>query len=260
MSDKEMAPIKFVQMRGSDVVFEIMQKIGYQFMTDFPAIGLPLCSGSSFQGYKSIIDETADVGLVSSEMPEDLAEWATKQGVNYSPVIIAYDAIAVIVHPSNPIKNLSVMDLREIFSGKVAKWKNVGWSNGGDIQVISQDPGRGTYVSWKKFVMGPNDHITLAAKLYLDNAMLVKAVAENPNAIAYLSTIQANEYKSNIISVNDIYPSLEAITKCKYPICRELQLLIRPNSAPEIQKLIEYCLAVNKGQKIIKDMGIASVE
>lgn len=260
MSNQNTDLKKFVQIRGSDALFEVIQKIGYQFMTDFPSIGLPLSPGSSSQGYKAVIDGTTDIGMVSSEMSEDMRKWATKQDVQYSYVLIAYDALAVITHPSNPIRNLSLMDLKEIFSGGVTKWKNFGWNAGGDIQVFSQDPSRGSYVAWKKFVMGPKEHITLGAKLFIDNFAIARAVSNNPNAIAYLSTIPAQETKSNIISVNNIYPSIEAITKCQYPICRELQLLKRANSSPDIQKFIDYCLSADKGQKIIKNMGVAPLE
>lgn len=228
-------------------------------MTDFPETALPGCRGGSFQGYKSIIDGTSDIGLVSSEMPDALRKWANKQKIEYTHTTIAFDALAVIINPLNPISNLSMSDLKEIFTGRISNWSTLGWSKGGDIKVFSQDPGRGGFVTWKHFVMGDKEHVTLGAKVLNGSSIVAKAISDNVNSIGYVGTITANKAKSKMISVNNVYPSLEMISSCKYPICRELQILSRSQPDPRIQKFINYCLSSTEGQAIIKRMGVASV-
>ena len=259
MSEIVSGPNHFVQIRGSDDLFKIIQKIGYQYMSELPSVGLPLCKSTSLEGYKTVIDGSADIGLASSELPEELIKWAAKQQVDYTKTLIAYDALAVVVNPLNPIKNLSMMDLKEIFSGRITHWKSFGWEAGGGIQVLSHESGRGSFVAWKKFVMGDKEHVTLVAKVFNDNRSLISELTKNPHAIGYLSSIPANENKLNILMVNGIPPSVEAITKCQYPICRELHLISRVNPSADINQFIQYCLLPNKGQAIIRQMGIAPI-
>ena len=259
MAETQSGPTKFVQIRGSDYLYRIIQKIGNQYMTDFPSVGLPLIKGGSLDTYKSIIDGTADIGLVSTDMPEDLHKWAKNQKVDYTSTLIAYDAIDAIVHPSNPIKNLSLIDLRAIYSGKILSWKELGWTAGGEIKVYSQEHVSGTYVAWKKLVMGEKVHITLSAEIFNEDKKVANEVAKNKHAIGYLSSIVAIDEKSNRLSINNIFPTVEAISKNNYPICRGLKLLSRSHSGSEVKHFIQYCLSPDKGQLIIQQMGLAGI-
>jgi phosphate transport system substrate-binding protein len=121
--------------------------------------------------------------MASGDLPAGLAKWALKQPAEYSQIIIAYDALAVIVHPANPLSNLSISDLREIFSGRITNWKSLGWGSGGEIQVCAHDASRGAFGTWRKFVMGDKDHVTFDAKIFESNLMLGDAVLANPHAI-----------------------------------------------------------------------------
>ena len=125
--------------------------------------------------------------------------------------------------------------------------------------MLSHHSGHGTYVTFKRFVMGDKEHITLSAKIDNESEAVIKEVTTNLHAIGYLSTIAANQSKVKIIAVNNIFPSLEAITKCQYPICRELYLLARKNCPPEVKQFIDYCLLPNKGQAIIRQAGVAPI-
>jgi phosphate transport system substrate-binding protein len=260
MSTTVVSPTKFIQFRGSDSVYGVVSKIGYQYMVDFPSVALPMTSGRTAEGYKTIINGTTDVGMASGDMPEGLDKWASKQNVEFSQTIIAYDALGVVAHPSNPISNLSIQDLREIFSGRVTSWKAFGWGAGGEIQVCSHDASRGAFGTWKKFVMGSKEHVTFDAKIFEDNVTLGEAVLANPHAIGYMISTVASKTKLKMLSINNIFPTQESISKCKYPVCQELRLLTRKNSNEQIQKFIEYCLAPDKGMAILKKLGIATPE
>ena len=251
---------KFIQLRGSDSVFELAQKIGYQYMTDFPAVGLPIISSRTYMGYKSLIDGTADIGMASSDMPLNLEKWASKKKVEFSQTVIAYDALAVITNPSNPIKNFTLLELKEIFAGHIKDWKELGWPAGGSIQVCSHEASRGSFGTWKKFVMGQKEHVTFKANIFEDNYSLGNYITKNRNAIGYLNSTVATKIQSNIIPVNGVAPTMESISNCKYPVCQELRLLTRNNSNEQIKHFVSYRLASDKGQSIIRKMGIATPE
>jgi phosphate transport system substrate-binding protein len=260
MPPAEVSPTQFIQFRGSDSVYEIVSKIGYQYMTDFPSVALPMSIGRSAEGYKAVINGTTDIGMASSDIPSALGKWASKQSVQYSQTIIAYDALAVVVHPSNPISNLSLHDLREIFAGRITSWKDLGWNFGGEIQACSQDASRGGFGTWRKFVMGTKDHITFDAKVFESNVAIVEAVLANPHAIGYIVSTVASKSKLKALSVGNIFPTQETISKCQYPICQELRLLTRKSPNEQIQKFIDYCLSSDKGMAILKKHGIATPE
>lgn len=260
MANTELSPTKFIQFRGSDSVYGLVSKIGYQYMVDFPSVGLPMTPGRTAEGYKAIIDGTTDIGMASGDMPAGLSKWASKQNVEFLETVIAYDALAVVVHPSNPVSNLSIQDLREIFSGRITNWKSLGWSAGGQVQVCSHDASRGAFGNWKKFVMGLKEHVTFDAKVFQDNETLSEAVLSDPHAIGYMASTAASKTKLKMISVNNVYPTQESISKCQYPVCQELRLLTRKNSNEQIQKFIGYCLAPDRGMAILKKLGIATPE
>lgn len=260
MANTELSPTEFIQFRGSDSVYDLISKVGYQYMVDFPSVGLPMTSGRTAEGYKAIIDGTTDIGMASSDMPEGLSKWALKQNVEFLETVIAYDALAVVVHPSNLVSNLSIQDLRDIFSGRITSWKSLGWSAGGQVQVCSHDASRGAFGTWKKFVMGVKEHVTFDAKVFQDNATLSEALLVNPHAIGYMASTVASKTKLKMLSVNNIYPTQESISKCKYPVCQELRLLTKKNSNEQIQKFIRYCLEPDKGMAILKRLGIVTPE
>lgn len=260
MPSTEATPSKFIQFRGSDSVYEMVSKIGYQYMIDFPNVALPMSIGRSLEGYKAVINGTTDIGMASSDMPAGLVKWAAKQPAEYSQTIIAYDALAVIVHPANPLSNLSISDLREIFSGRITHWKSLGWNAGGEIQVCAHDASRGAFGTWRKFVMGNKDHVTFEAKVFESNLVLGDAVLANPHAIGYMVSTVAAKSKLKMLAINNIFPTQESISKCQYPICQELRLLTRKNPSEHIQQFIDYCLAPAKGMAILKKHGIATPE
>jgi phosphate transport system substrate-binding protein len=106
--------------------------------------------------------------------------------------------------------------------------------------------------------MGEKEHVTFKANVFEDNYSLGNYVSKNRNAIGYLNATVANKIKANIISINGINPTLESISNSQYPICQELRLLTRNNSNEQVKHFISYCLASDKGQAIIRKMGIAT--
>jgi len=206
MSDTRSVPLKRIQIRGSESVTPAIQKIGYQFMTDFPSVILTLTKGNSLHGYKSIFDETADIGMVSVDMPDELLRRARDKNGQYKSTLIAHDAIAVIVHPSNPIKNLKLQELKRIFSGHARDWKDFGWMDGGKIELYSSHPNHQSFATWRRLVMGENHHITVNARTFIDSHEMNKEVATHPHAIGYTSWLSANTAGAQILLINDRYP------------------------------------------------------
>ena len=161
MTDAQSSSLKRLQIRGSESVTPLIQKIGYQYMTDFPSMELILSKATSAHGYKSVFHGTADIGMVSSDMPDELLRQIQDKNGEYKYTLVAHDALAVIVHPSHPIKTLKLQDLKRIFSGRAKDWKEFGWDDGGKIELYSPHPTQQSFATWRRLVMGENHHVTI---------------------------------------------------------------------------------------------------
>lgn len=256
MKEQAQTTYSYIQCRGSDTVLSIVQKIAADYMKEFPGARLPLLGGGTSRGYKCILDKTTNIGMVSSPMSSDMKKWAAKQPVEINYTVIAYDGLVAIVHASNPLTNLSLDQLQDVFTGKVTDWKALGWDKGGAIHVYSQDPGRGAYEPWKRIVAGESGFITLKAKV-INGSIIYKSVQEDQAGIGYLGLLTATKMHSKILSVNGVTPSVETIHGGTYPIRRELALVsVKGKVNPDIERFLAYCMDHDKGQAIIEKMGI----
>lgn len=259
MTDSQSSSLKRLQIRGSESVTPLIQKIGYQYMTDFPSVELSLSKATSVHGYKSIIQGTADIGMVSGDMPDELLRQLQDKKSDYKYTLIAHDAVAVIVHPSNPIKNLTLQDLKRIFSGRASDWKEFGWNDGGKIERYSPHPTHQAFATWRRLVMGENSHITIEAKTLNDSTAITQAVATNKQSIAYLSWVPAQAAGSTIVLIDNRHPSSETIAKRQYLLSQELQLFTKSDASDHVRRFLDYCTSPQTGQAIIRNMGWISL-
>ncbi|OIN01304.1 hypothetical protein A9236_09170 [Polynucleobacter sp. QLW-P1DATA-2] len=246
--------VHFIQLRGSSTVMKVMQRIGLKYMDENPNIRLPLLGGGTAMGYKSALDGTADIGMASGQIPQNIQLWASKHKLAIDEVSIATDGIAAIVNPANPINDLSLEQLHDIFTGSVTNWNALGKFSGA-INVVSHDPQLGTYEPWKRQVAG-KDHITLKAKVVNGLDSLMQAVSSDPLAIGYVGTTFLGKGKVKALAIDGFLPTYTNIKQQHYPIRNQLQLLAKSSAHNEVHNFIAYCLDPNKGQMMIKEMGL----
>jgi phosphate transport system substrate-binding protein len=244
----------FVQLRGSDTVLLLIKPIAYQYMTHFPENGILTMAGGTTRGYKTAIDGTTDIGMVSGGMNTEVAKWALKQNVKITSTPIAFDGLAVFVHSANPLANLTLEQLQDIFTGKITNWKQLGQPEG-PIQIYTQNPNRGSFETWRTVVMRNKEIITPRAQV-MDGLDIVSAVVSDPNGIGFTSPLNLTGKHIKLISINDHLPTPEAIHALNYPIHRALSLITHHKKDAATQAFIQYCLAPDKGQSIIKKLGL----
>jgi len=233
---------------------KLMQHIGMRYMDEHPNIRIPLLAGGTAMGYKSALDGTSTIGMASGQMPPNIQLWAHKYKYKIDEVTIATDGLAAIVNPANPINDLSLEQLHDIFTGSITNWNAFG-KYSGPINVVSHDPQLGTYEPWKRQVAG-KDHITLKAQVVTGTAALMQIISTDPFAIGYSGTTFLKKEKVKPLAINGFLPTYQNIKQHDYPIRNDLQLLVRPNHHKEVKEFIAYCLASDKGQAIIKELGL----
>lgn len=232
----------------------LIQPIAYQYMTDFPKIALPVTGGGTSSGYKCVLDGTTDIGMASGGMNIEIQKWAKKNHLKSKVIELAFDALAVFVHPSNPATELTLEDLREISTGAVTDWKELGLAPG-PIQVYTQNPNRGSYEAWRSVVLENQYSVTLKAKV-MDGRDIVSAVANDPRGIGFTSPVNLIGIPVKILSIDSYLPNAENIQKGLYPIRRSLSLVTPEKIKSATQEFITYCLDPQKGQAIIKNLGL----
>lgn len=241
-----------LQINGSTTVLPIAQKITEAYMKEYPDVGISLSGGGSGNGIKAIIDGTADIGNSSRFIKDEEVKLAVEKGAYPVPFAIAYDCIVPVVHPGSTIKDLTLEQLKAIYTGQVKNWKDVGGPDG-EIVVISRDTSSGTYEVWEEKVM-KKDRVFAGALLQASNGAIAQAVSKNKNAIGYLG-IGYVDKSVKALTVGGITGSEETTLNGKFPVSRPLFMFSRGWPSGDTLKFINYVLNPQKGQKFVKEAG-----
>jgi phosphate transport system substrate-binding protein len=242
-----------VHIRGSTSLMPITQRVAESFMRDYPDALVTVSGGSTYRGIKSVVDGTAEIGMASSEMNEELQHYATASGVDLVQHIVAYDAIIAFVSPSNPVSGLSTEQLEKIYTGEIKNWQEVGGRDA-PIDVTSLDPRTGGYESWKHLVLGPGVVMTPKAEIMEPKDMRAK-VAKDANAIGFAGLLNADGSVKHL-AVNGVFPTVENVTNKSYVLMRPLVLYTVKDASKGVLQFIEYYQAADKGQKAVKEKGL----
>jgi phosphate transport system substrate-binding protein len=243
-------------IKGSTTVLPIAEKISAAYMANNPGVTIEISGGGSGNGIKAIIDGTTDIGNASRFIKGKELNYALGRNIYPVPFRIAYDCIVPVVHPSNPVADLSVDELKQIYTGEVRNWSQFSGKNH-EIAVISRDASSGTYEVWKKKIMD-KAAIYPGAVLKPGNSEVVTEVSKNPDAIGYIGLGYYNSLVK-MLSVNGIKGNVATTLDGTYPISRPLYMFTRGWPCGETLKFINYVLEPGLGQKQVSSEGFVSL-
>jgi phosphate transport system substrate-binding protein len=240
----------FITFAGSTTVQPLAAQIGQAFNERYPEMILNIAAGGSTVGIAAIHDGTVDIGMASRELKPDEAEGITVHQ-------IAVDVLAVVVNAANPVENLTLTQLQDIYLGKIANWQAVG-GNDAPIVVVIRETNSGTRGAFDEIVLdksepaGQNLHIAITAG---DMAALV---AKETYAIGYVGFGNI-ETGMKALSVDGINPTEENVRNGSYQLTRPLLLLTGPLTQPIAQTYIDFALST-EGQNIVVEHGWVPVQ
>lgn len=240
-----------IQVSGSTTVLPVMQKISESFMKTHPGVTVELSGGGSGNGIKALVDGLTMVAMSSRQIKSGEAKLAQSKNVQPHEIAVAVDAIVPVVNPENPVKNVSVEQLREIFKGKIENWKELGGEDK-KIVLVSRDTSSGTYETWESLVM-KKQRITPRALLQASNGAVVQVISKNPNAIGYVGIGYLGS-KIKALQIDGVDATTETVLTKKWPLSRELYLYTNGTPSGETKKLIDYSLG-SEGQRLVKEAG-----
>ncbi len=240
-----------ITITGSTTVLPIAQKAAEDYMKKHPEVRISVAGTGSGDGIKAVIDSTADIGDASREMKPKEIQRAKKKGVNPKQFVVALDCIVPVVHPGNPVSNMSLDQLNAIYVGKVKNWKQVG-GNDKPIVVISRDSSSGTFEVWNHHVL-KKARLRPDAQLQASNGAVAQAVAGNKYAIGYVGIGYLNS-KLKGLTVNGVKASAKTAMDKSYPIARGLNMYTNGEPKGAVKNFIDYVLSP-EGQKIVAEEG-----
>ncbi|MFN0099921.1 MAG: phosphate ABC transporter substrate-binding protein [Gemmatimonadaceae bacterium] len=206
-------------------------------------------SGGSTAGIKAARDGTAHVGMSSRQLHADEADGLVQ-------TVVARDGIAVIVHATNRVQALSLAQLRAIYAGEIRNWRDVGGTDA-SITVITREEGSGTRDTFQEIVMGPGATIARAALVTAYSGGLRKMVAEDPQAIGYVTFSQLDP-RIHAIALDGVMPTETTIRDATYRLQRPFLFVTRGVPAGASDAFLRFVLSP-RGQAIARDEGLAPV-
>ncbi len=245
---------KAVQLRGTDAMVPMAQYMAETYMRDRPGSTIVVAGGGTFRGYKSLLDGTADIAMVSSGMQENVNNLLTKDSPKLVKTIVGYTAILPVVHPANPLQNISLSQLRDVFSGRITNWKQLGGKDAG-IVILYGPPTDGLTATWKETVLG--EFYSFSPKGVVTNVEdRIRRVAQDPHAITFVAFGDLN-LRIKSLSVESHKPSADTVRDGTYPLSAPLMLVTTPTTTPEARRFINYFSTPNKRQRL---QGIVTAE
>jgi phosphate transport system substrate-binding protein len=228
-------------------------------------IGFSINAMGSKNGIDSLIAGRCDIAMASTDiLPEQMAH-ATKSGVRIKPFLLGYDIIIPIVHPSNPVSNLTFQQLQEIFEGKITRWSQVGGSDA-TIDVVDRSDASGTFAIWHHFIVPamkiPSEIPSKATYQHLmiqpSNSAVMAYIFQHPNAIGYVSNVYLNsEVKPLKLDGISVTESDSMISH--YHLKRPLYLFINEDRfGKDLKDFIAFLIISDRGRKLLHEAGFFS--
>ncbi len=253
---------KIIQLKGSDTILNLSQSVAEEFMKTNKKAKISVTGGGSGTGIAAKLNKTIDIALASREMKDSEWKKAKGAGLNLQEITIAYDGITIVVNKSNPVKNLTTAQLREIFMGEIKNWSEVGGPDE-KIMVLSRDSSSGTHVFFKEHILrkgnekGPEEYSKTA--LFLpSNEALKQQIENSKGAIAYIGMgYMGNSVKD--LTVNGVEANLVNVKSKKYPIARGVYWYTDKKLDGITKDLVSYMMSA-KGQAIVKKEGFVPVK
>ncbi|MDD3768602.1 phosphate ABC transporter substrate-binding protein [Aminobacterium sp. EBM-42] len=242
-------------IKGSTTVLPIAQSAAEKYMTAHPEVAITVSGGGSGNGIKAIIDGTTDIADSSRFIKNEEVKAAVEKGTYPVPFGIAMDALIPVVHPSNPVQDLSIEQLKKIYMGEIKNWKDVGGSNK-PIAIVSRDTSSGTYETWESKIL-QGERVDKRALIVASNGAMVQTVAKNENAVGYIGLGYLND-SVKALKVEGISGNKENALNGTFPVSRYLYMFTKEWPSGDILNFINFVLS-DEGQKLVGEAGFVPI-
>jgi phosphate transport system substrate-binding protein len=254
-----------IQNIGSDTMVNLAQEWAEAYAKVDPNVSVEVSGGGSGVGVSALINGTCDIANSSRKLELEEVEKATAKYGGKHPLehLVAFDALAIYVHPSNPMTEISIEQLGEIYreGGQISKWSQLGVTvpGGDEIVRVSRQNNSGTYHYFREAVVGKKADFKQGSRDMNGSKEVVDLVASTPDAIGY-SGIGYRTNKVKVLKVSrktgdpGVEPTIKTTLDKTYPIARPMFMYTPPGEPAEVETYLKWIVS-EPGQKIVIHAG-----
>jgi len=257
-----------IQNKGSDTLVNVAQAWAEAYPAVNPDVAVAVSGGGSGTGIAAMINGTVDIANASRQMKDKEMKLAEEHGQHPVEHVVGYDALAVFIHPNNPITSMSLEQLKAIYGRdpKVKKWSDMGVTVPGckdEIVVVSRQNNSGTYAYFQETVLGDKGKYRQGTLDMHGSKDVVDLVENTPCAIGYSGLAYATEHVRKVCIATKtggpcVEPTVATASDHSYPIARPLFMYTNGEPQGEIKKYLDWILS-DAGQCILLKKGYAPV-
>ncbi len=257
------SPANYIENKGSDTIVNLALAWAEKYQAEHPEVRISVTGGGSGTGIASLINKTVDIANASRKIKDEELSEAKSNGVEPVEHIIARDAIAVIVNPENPVSQLTLKQISDMYSGKISNWSEVGGEDR-PIVRLSRETNSGTHVYFLETVirLGNSKDKTLFSMdtlLLPSSEGIIAEVRQNPNAIGYDGLGYVPKDLKMIAIAKEaggayVLPSIATVNDKSYPIARDLYMYTNGEPTGIVKTYLDWILSP-EAQQIVADLG-----
>lgn len=254
---------KVLIIKGSDTMVNLMSNLAEAYMKLHSDVDIAVTGGGSGTGIAALLNGTTDICASSRQMKDKELEQAHAKKLDPQATVIGQDGLAVMVNPANPISELTMEQLKKIYTGEYTRWSEVGGPDQ-PILVLSRESNSGTYVYFQEHVLEKAD-FSPKVRLMPSTAAIAQSVTEDQWAIGYGGVAYAEHAQVKTVKVKPtadapaVAPSEATVHDGSYPISRPLYLYTNGAATGTVQAFIAFCLS-GAGQGIVTETGYITVQ
>lgn len=242
---------------GSTTVGPISKAFADFYKENHSGVNITISESGSGNGVKSLMNNACDIANMSRFMKPSEFKSCVDKGILPVAHVVAFDGLAVVVNPKNPVKALTIAQIADIYKGKITNWKELGGEDA-KIVVVSRDTNSGTYETFNELVL-KKAAISKDAEYVGSNGQARTRVNTTKNAIAYVGLGFVDDTVKPL-SVEGILPTAKSVSTGKYPIARPLYMFTNgyPKMGSDVYNFVTLHLS-KEGREIVSDLGYIPV-
>ena len=236
-----------ITLAGSTSVMPFTEKLAEHFMLDHPEFVIDVQGGGSTAGIQAVVNNTVNIGMSSRDLSD--------KEKTLNTITICHDGIAMIVHPQNSVRSLTLQQIRDIFNGRIKNWRELG---GVDrrIDAVTREEGSGTRSAFEELVM-KGKAIDDSIMVQDSNGSVKEVVATDPYAMGYIS-LGLVDQKVLSVTIDEVVPSIKSIKSGRYKIVRPFLYVTNGELDTYAKEFVDFILSKD-GQKILIKEGLVSL-
>jgi phosphate transport system substrate-binding protein len=257
---------KTIVNKGSDTLVNLALAWAEAYTPEHPEVRISVTGGGTGTGITALVNKTADIANASREMKKEEIADARKNGIDPVEHVVARDAIAVVVNPSNPVNQLTLQQISDMYTGKITNWNQVGGEDR-PIVLLSRESNSGTYVYFLENVvrLGKKSDLLFSPDTLLlpSSQGISEEVKQNPNAIGYDGLGYVTPEQKLIAVARDangpyVLPSAETANDNSYPVSRALYMYTAGEPTGAIKSYLDW--VITDGQAKVLELGFVPLK